>query len=177
MTGRAEPRTGAYGPAGAGAGEAAARWLLGAAPDRAAARAEWETHGVALLWCGEVFSAVRLPAALVYAATAAREPGAVDARLRDALCGGPVFAGAYWRRYYALVRAGAEREWAWERDRTGAECLGEGTRLGVPHPDLTECRPGRAYWCVPPRCPGPLCPPAAVSRFVALGRLLLGEGA
>ncbi|WP_157901149.1 hypothetical protein [Streptomyces davaonensis] len=48
---------------------AVTHWLLLSAPDTHRARTEWSETGIALLRCGGLFTAVRLSAALVHAAS------------------------------------------------------------------------------------------------------------
>lgn len=149
-------------------------WLLTAAPDSAQARAEWAASGVTRIRCGEVFSAVRIPVELVYAAAQAREPGVVDGYLAGALQGGPVFLDTYWQHFYALVRPDAWARW----EARDAEGMGHGVELEVPHPSRTRCEAGRAYWCVPVDAPGQLCETNAVTQLLDVALLrLVGEGA
>ena len=142
-------------------------WLRAAAHDITKARDEWRTMGVALLRCGGIFAAVGIPAELVHAAAGSDEPDAVDAFLRDALHGGPVFTGAYWRTYYALVPASTARHWRCRE----AECHGVGSYIGVPRPGRTRGEVARwhSYWCVPMDSPGELCEPDVVAELVAAG--------
>lgn len=139
-------------------------WLLSAVRDREAARADWAETGVALIPCGTLFSAVRLPADLVHAAAGTAETGAVDGYLQALQ--GPVFVNRHADLYYALTPASTARRWA----GPGIEALGKGAFLGVPHPGLTRPEPGRPYWPVPMDSPGELCPPDAVARLIAAGR-------
>ncbi|MEV5047324.1 hypothetical protein AB0N20_22480 [Streptomyces griseoincarnatus] len=152
---------------------AVSHWLLQAAVDVHAARAMWEdaTSGIALLRCGGILGAVRIPARLVWAAFGTNELGEVDARLSSWFYGGAVFMDLHSALYYALVPGGTYRRW------DGAEfpdvaCLGADSYLGVPAVHLTEPR-GRAYWCVPPGGPGELCDVAEVWQLLHRGRAAL----
>lgn len=146
-------------------------WLLGAAADPAAARAQWVEQGVALLACGGIFSAVRIPARLVWAAADSCELGAVDAFLGRWLDGGAVLMDVHAHLYYFLVprsAAGRREEW----DCRGLEVLGRNAYLGIPATHLTEPR-GRSYWCVPMEAPGDLCCTDEVGELIRAGRASL----
>ncbi|GAA1009890.1 hypothetical protein GCM10009564_26410 [Streptomyces thermogriseus] len=90
---------------------AVAYWLLSAARDRDVARREWLTHGAALLACGGIFSAVRMPGDLVRAAAQTADEAEVNGFLRRALDGGPVIHSRYADHYYVLVPGST----AWRR--------------------------------------------------------------
>ncbi|MEU7021891.1 hypothetical protein ABZ990_14690 [Streptomyces sp. NPDC046203] len=145
---------------------AAASWLILAAPNAEKARHEWEDYGVALLRCGSLLSAVRIPADLVYAAAGTEELEQVRAFLADVLDGGPIFHDTGGRQFYALTPASAPSTW----HLTVAECLGSNTFLGVPATDRTEpdCR-YPAYWVLPMDGPGTLCAPDDVAGLVLAG--------
>jgi len=143
-------------------------WLLSAAKEERTARQQWAEHGIALLSCGGIFSAVRIPGDLVRAAAGATRTEEVNAYLRQALNGGPVFVDTYSNLYYALVPSSTARCWN-VRDLPGVECLGRDHYLGVPATDRTEPG-GRSYWCVPMDSPGALCEPAAVVELVNNGQ-------
>jgi hypothetical protein len=152
----------------------AGQWLLTAAEDRDAARAQWQEQGLALLACGGVFSAVRAPAHLVWAAAGTDDLMRVDAHLQRWFDGGAVFMDLYSAQYYFLVPAAT----AWrvtDRKHPGVECLGRGTYLGVPAPHLTQPR-GRSYWSVPMGGPGALCYADEVEQLLAEGRASCAEG-
>ncbi|MFF7579153.1 hypothetical protein ACFZBE_29885 [Streptomyces sp. NPDC008061] len=150
---------------------AVGHWLLAAAPDIKEARKEWAVDGIALLRCGGIFSAIRVPAEVVHAAAGTEELHQVNAYLSAALMGGPVFVDVASRRYYILVPASAGRQDVWKsRLVPEAECLGSGCFLGVPKPDATAPSEARSYWCVPMDSPGELCVPQAVSQVVMTGR-------
>jgi hypothetical protein len=70
-------------------------------------------------------------------------------------------------RYYALVPSGTARRWC----EPIAECLGEGTYLGVPRADRTELeeQTHASYWAVPMLRPGRLCAAADVRALVVAG--------
>ncbi|MFG2632000.1 hypothetical protein [Streptomyces sp. NPDC048473] len=133
---------------------AVSHWLLAAAPDMKAARREWEGTGIALLRCGGIFSAIRVPAEEVHAAAGTEDLHQVDAYLSEALMGGPVFVDVTSRRYYVLVPASAALQDVWEsRLVPDAECLGSGCFLGVLTPKATDpyeaARTGACRWTVP----------------------------
>ncbi|HEX5567777.1 MAG TPA: hypothetical protein VFY14_12760 [Streptomyces sp.] len=146
---------------------AAGNWLLSAVRDRQAARADWAESGVALIPCGTLFSAIRLPADLVHAAAGTTETSAVNAYLREALHG-PVFANRHADLYYSLTPASTARHWA-DPGAEGVAALGKGAFLGVPHPSLTRPEPGRPYWPVPMDSPGVLCDTDAVVQLITEG--------
>ncbi len=155
-------------------------WLLAAHPEPKQARAEWAEHGVALLPLGTLFSAVRIPAALVQALAATTELPELDAFLEDALDGGPVICDPSGSRYYALVPASVPRTWRAAVDdwRTqDVDALGRGSYLGVPRVDAVEPRPLGTYWSVPMPSAAVLCPPLTVARLIAAGVHQLSETA
>ncbi|MEU1075196.1 MULTISPECIES: hypothetical protein [unclassified Streptomyces] len=145
---------------------AVTEWLASAHPVPAQARREFDV-GIALVPTGVRFDAVRLPAAVVHAAAGSEDPDAVAAFLARALGDGAVIHDAYgvgvW--YYALVPPGTHSHW----QVPGAECLGPGTWLGVPRPDLTA-RPG-PHWALPPGAVGTVC---TVDAVTDLGQDRLG---
>ncbi|MFG2406855.1 hypothetical protein ACGFR8_21385 [Streptomyces brevispora] len=139
-------------------------WLLSAARDRKAARTEWNQRNVALLPCGTLFSAVRVPAALVQAAAGSTDLPVIDAFLGHALLEGPVICDRYADWYYALVPASTADRWK----TLDAVCLGRESSLGVPRPGRTAG--ARVYWSVPMDSPAMLCTPHAVTQLIAVGR-------
>lgn len=146
---------------------AVSHWLLAAASDRAQARRDWQEQGVAVLACGALFSAVRMPAETVHAAAGSTDHATVDAYLSGALLGGPVICDNSMARYYALVPAGAARKW----DVPGTVCLGIGWSVGVPPPGRArEDGWARMYWSVPMDSPGVLCSAGSVQQLVMTGR-------
>ncbi|WP_433917049.1 hypothetical protein [Streptomyces sp. NBC_01744] len=150
---------------------AVSHWLLAAAQDMKEARKEWAVAGIALLRCGGIFSAIRVPAEVVHAAAGTDELHQVNAYLSAALMGGPVFVDVASRRYYVLVPASAAHQDVWKsRLVPEVECLGSGCFLGVPSPNATAPSEARSYWCVPMDSPGELCVPQAVSQLVMAGR-------
>ncbi|WP_326813868.1 hypothetical protein [Streptomyces sp. NBC_01763] len=150
---------------------AVSHWLLAAAQDMKEARKEWAVAGIALLRCGGIFSAIRIPAEVVHAAVGTEELHQVNAYLSAALMGGPVFVDVASRRYYVLVPASAAHQDVWKsRLVPEAECLGPGCFLGVPSPSATAPSDARSYWCVPMDSPGELCVPQAVTQLVMTGR-------
>ncbi|MFF4501628.1 hypothetical protein [Streptomyces sp. NPDC001401] len=152
---------------------AAGHWLLSAAEDTQQARKEWADNGITLLRCGTLFTAVRLTAALVHAATDSDDLRDVNAYLRQALLGGPVFADTRWHLYYALVPEGTDRYPPWSYRSDDAECLGPNAYLGVPDPTHTDPGAGFSHWCVPPHDPETLCSPDAVAQLLRDGRYRL----
>ncbi|WP_052318968.1 hypothetical protein [Streptomyces pluripotens] len=152
---------------------AATSWLLGAADDRDTARRQWDEQGIALLCCGGILSAVRIPARIVWAAAKSDELGKVDAFLARWFDGGAAFMDLHAQRYYALVPGTA----GWrlrERDFPGVSYLGRDNFLGVPASRITEPK-GRGYWCLPMQSPGDLCYLDEVESLVLTGRAALGE--
>ncbi|MGW4907693.1 DUF6415 family natural product biosynthesis protein [Streptomyces sp. NPDC004270] len=147
-----------------------ASWLLQAADDPVRARVEWQTRDIALLSCGVHFSALRIPAAIVFAAARSEERARVDDYLAVALLGGPVFTDRQSGWYYCLVPAGQSATWR----VPDAVCLGVGSYLGVPHPSIDSGRyPARSFWCVPPDGPEAFCQGHLVAQLVDQGRSLL----
>ncbi|MHB9862063.1 hypothetical protein [Streptomyces sp. YIM S03343] len=155
---------------------AVTQWLLCTLPDdaRTRARAEWLEQGVTLLRLGTLFSAVRLPAALVTAAAGGcPSPEELDVFLAEVLDGGPVICDPRHQRYYALVPASMPRTWTAAFDDwrgQDVDALGRDTYLGVPRPDRTrEPMMRDPFWAVPMESAGSLCRPLAVARLVAAG--------
>ncbi|MFF9343803.1 MULTISPECIES: hypothetical protein [unclassified Streptomyces] len=152
---------------------AAATWLLLAAADSRTARREWAVFGVALLRCGVLFSAVRVPADIVHRAAGTEDRRGVAAFLREALAGGPVFYDEGGRQFYALTPVSTARMW----NLPEAECLGHDTLLGVPATELTERDPRcAAFWVVPMEGPAALCLPGEVAHLVLSARPGTGKG-
>jgi hypothetical protein len=147
-------------------------WLLSATESPDGAFREWDRQGMALLPCGTLFSAVRIPEAIVHAAVLSMDDEEVDARLAVSLLGGPVICDTVARRYYALVPAGTTR---WKAPDT--ICLGHGCHLGIPLPGRTghDSQEWRSYWSVPMESVGALCVPDAVADLVAIGRYRLAR--
>ncbi|MFE6787883.1 hypothetical protein ACFVFF_37100 [Streptomyces sp. NPDC057680] len=148
---------------------AAETWLLLAAPDRRKALAEWEQEGLTLLRCGGLFSAVRIPAAVIHAAAGTEDTRELTAALRRAL-DGPVFYDCSGRHFYALTPHSTARLW----QVPGSECLGPDFFLGVPATSVTAPDPlFRAWWVVPMDGPAVLCFPGAVASLVQRGQSLV----
>ncbi|WP_461059333.1 hypothetical protein [Streptomyces pseudoechinosporeus] len=147
---------------------AAAHWLLSAADRPSEARMQWAEHGITLLRCGSLFSAVRVPEGIVHAAAGTGEAGRVNAYLAVAVLHGPVIRDPRQGRYYALVPASTAARWR----APDTDCLGRGWHLGVPRTDVTRAPDDawRPYWSVPMPSPGELCSPGAVAQLVATGR-------
>ncbi|MFI0812901.1 hypothetical protein [Streptomyces echinatus] len=149
-------------------------WLLSAAEDRARARQEWRTDGVALLRCGGVFSVVQITATVVHAAVGSEEPQAVNDCLARALLG-PAFVDRELLRYYVLVGSGAARRREWKHKGDAAGFMGVGHYLGVPAVDAVDLT-ARTAWCVEMASLGDLAPADAVSQLVHSGRFRLAGG-
>ncbi|WP_158013040.1 hypothetical protein [Streptomyces sp. Root369] len=152
---------------------AVSQWLLTAADDREVARSQWADQGIALLCCGGVLSAMRIPARLVWAAARTDDLNEVDGFLRRFFSGGAVFMDLHAQLYYVLV--GGATRWPWRgRDFPEVGRLGRDTFLGVPATHLTEPR-GRSYWCVPMESPGALTYMDEVGDLCHRGRAALAE--
>jgi hypothetical protein len=128
----------------AGNADAAARWLLLAAESPETAVREWRARGVALLACGRVFDAVRVPCDLVRSAVSGADDVRAAGVLQTALGGGPVFVDRVTRQVHALTAPGT---WSTERVPR-VEHLGRGCYLGVPLPGPATPR-SRACWAGP----------------------------
>ncbi len=145
-------------------------WLLQAALDPARARTEWQTVDVVLLRCGIHFSAIRVPADIVFAVARSEDRTRVDEYLAAALHGGPVCVDRHSGWYYCLVPAAPRAIWR----VPDTAYLAGGSYLGVPHPSVDTSRSlARSYWCVAPARPGALCQADAVAQMVNLGRFRL----
>ena len=155
---------------------ASEHWMLSTlpAPNRDRARREWRQNKVTLLPLGSLFSAVRIPGALVAGLAGTAQAAELDDFLRETLDGGPVICDPHFLRYYALVPASMPRTWHQALDdwRTvDVDCLGRGSCLGVPRLDAVEWRQPRAsYWSVPMDSAAMLCSPPAVARLITAGR-------
>ncbi|MFE6494853.1 hypothetical protein [Streptomyces sp. NPDC057748] len=145
------------------------RWFSSTVPDRSRVREEWEKHAIALLPCGALFAAVRIPSFLGQAAAGTDEQAAVDRYLAEALMG-PVICDRHAGQYYALVPASTARRWG----VPGSVCLGVGQDLGAPRPGLLFEEGARVYWSVPMGSAGELCSPGAVAQMVMAGRSMGG---
>ncbi len=149
-------------------------WLASAHASPAAVRRNWDSPArLALVPLGRLFDAVRVPAAIAHHAFASHDQAVVTRKLARHMRGGPVIHDPAGRRYYALVPPGTAREW----QAPAAQCLGEGTYLGVPRPDLTEPDQGTlcSYWAVPVIRPGKLCQVSDVLTVVMVGGCLTEE--
>ena len=149
------------------------RWLLTAAIDKRQALEEWKETGVALLACGDVFEAVRIPVHFVQAAAASDKPDRVGKYLAHALFGGPVIIDPHSRWYYALVPPRTAQRWR-HRRVLETDCLRTGAVLGVPHPTLSArgAQAAHSYWVVPLNAPEALCWPRAVFELASYGRFV-----
>ncbi|WP_143664456.1 hypothetical protein [Streptomyces sp. NRRL B-24572] len=148
-------------------------WLMLAARDASVARQEWDEYGVALLRCGTIFSAVRIPADIVHAAAGTAGRGAVADYLRTAL-EGPCFFDGNSQAYYALTPHSTARRW----NVPDTECLGADFFLGVPATTISEPDPRcAAWWVAPMEGPAALCDPGIVRWLVQRGRIRRSEAA
>ncbi|MFE5591201.1 hypothetical protein [Streptomyces sp. NPDC056549] len=148
-------------------------WLLLAARDTKVARAEWDEFGVALLRCGTVFSAVRIPADIVYATTGTADRVEVAEYLTTAL-EGPCFYDGNSQAFYALTPCSTARRW----DVPDTECLGADFFLGVPATSISEPDPRcAAWWVVPIGGPAAICDPEIVRSLVQRGQTRRSEAA
>lgn len=165
---------------GADRRSAAEQWLLSGHPFPEQARKEWQEQRITLVPLGVRFSAVRIPGRLVHAVAAATEAQEVDAFLDEALAGGPVICDPHGLRYYALVPGGMPSTWGAAADDWRAQhvdCLGRGTYLGVPRPDIVESagHTNPSYWSVPVPPTATFCPPLSVARLIAAGARRMAE--
>jgi hypothetical protein len=163
-------------PAGGPGRGTAERWLASAHPSPDAAVGEWNSAArLAVIPLGRVFEAVRLAESIVHRAIAVADPYTVSCRLRRCLGGGPVIHDPGFRRYYALVPPGTAGTWR----EPAAECLGDGTYLGVPRSDRVEFdeRTRVSYWAVRVTRPERLCAAVDVRALVMAGRCLESEDA
>ncbi|MFJ3100401.1 hypothetical protein [Streptomyces sp. NPDC086835] len=141
-------------------------WLSSASSDPAQTRREWQERPVAMLSCGSLFAAVRIPADLVQAAAQQTDEALIDVYLAGALHNGPVICDRYAHWYYALVPASTARRW----DVPDTVCLGRKSSLGVPRPGINRASGERLYWSVPMDSAAALCSPYAVVQLVMHGR-------
>jgi hypothetical protein len=148
-------------------------WLAHTHPSPQQARAEWSSHGVALLPLGERFASVRMPGEVVHAAVGSADPGRVPTDLSEWLCG-PVIHDhrATVPTYYALIQWHAGLVWDYGET---APCLQGDTYLGVPRIDRRQ--PPGTHWVVAPRYEGDLCKPQAVRELLDVGRQQLVQHA
>jgi hypothetical protein len=144
---------------------AAATWLLSAADNRDIAKQEWRFGDVALLRCGALFTAVRVPLATVEAAAGTDDRQKIGAYLNEALLGGAVFLNGATEEVYFLVPPSTWGRWK----VPGTECLCPDLYLGVPRPGAEPEE--RSYWLVEMDGPGVLSMENAVKQVVAYGRL------
>lgn len=180
-----EPEPGVFVHPAADRRLATEHWLLSTHPAarHARIRTEWQENGVAMLPLGTLFSAVRLPEAIVLAAAHSPwKPEQVDAFLDEVLDGAPVICDPHGHRYYALVPASMPVTWrhaAEDWQALGVDCLGRGTYLGVPRVDAVEFNECVcvSYWSVPMSSAAILCQPLAVARLIAAGQRRLTEQA
>ncbi|MCM1972350.1 hypothetical protein [Streptomyces sp. G1] len=134
----------------------------------------WNSEArLALIPLGRIFDAVRIPAETARLAFASHDQAAVERRMARHLRGGPVIHDPEGHRYYALVPPGTAQQWT----APAAECLGEDTYLGVPHPHLTapDQVTRHSYWAVPVSLPGRLCDVTDVLTLATVGGCLADE--
>lgn len=149
-------------------------WLASAHPSPNTVCEEWGSIAqLALIPLGRNFEAVRIPEDIVHGFVGSDDPFMVSARLAERL-DGPVIHDPGFSRYYALVPPGTAEFWR----VPVAECLAEGTYLGVPRADRIESNGGArtSYWSVPMARPSGLCTAADVLALVMAGDCLAHEG-
>ncbi|WP_329257628.1 hypothetical protein OG223_35685 [Streptomyces sp. NBC_01478] len=130
---------------------------------------EWGSIAqLALIPLGRNFEAVRIPEDIVHDFVGTDDPPTVSARLAEHLNDGPVIHDPGFSRYYALVPPGTAEFWR----VPVAECLTEGTYLGVPRADRIASNGGTraSYWSVPMARPSGLCAAADVLTLVAVAK-------
>jgi hypothetical protein len=144
--------------------EAIGRWLASSLREPDHAYHEWADGHVAILRTGRRFDAVRMPQELVHAAAGSMVPDVVNGALAEVLDGPVVCEPGRW--YFALVPPGTCEVW-----RSGVSVVrGRGGWLGVPGVDRIVPTPVAPYWAVPVEQIGGLCPPAAVTELLRVGR-------
>jgi hypothetical protein len=144
--------------------EAIWRWLASSLREPDQAYHEWADGRLAILRTGVLYDAVRMPEELVHAAVGSTVPGVVSGVLAEVL-GGPVVCEPG-RWYFALVPPGTCEVW-----RSGVSVVrGRGGWLGIPGVDRTVPSAVVPYWAVPVEQVGGLCPAAAVSELLRVGR-------
>ncbi|MFJ5785450.1 hypothetical protein [Streptomyces hydrogenans] len=152
----------------------AATWLMLAARDAQEAQREWDLYGVALLRCGTLFSAVRIPAEIIHAVAGTADRIAVASYLANALDGGPCFFDSNGQAYYALTPHSTAHRW----NVPDTECLGADYFLGVPATTISDPDPRCAvWWVVPMDGPAALCDPGIVRWLAERGRMWRSEAA
>jgi len=149
-----------------------AEWLASSHPEPKRVWTEWTDHGVAVIPTGHQFTAVRMPEALVHAATESDDPDEVAFVLATHL-DGPVIHDGRGRNYYALVRPeGAD---GWDVTSPGVEFLAPRTHLGVPAQTRCEYTPATPiYWAVPGTAPS-YCDAGSVAILAHVGAARLSE--
>ncbi|MFI6343994.1 hypothetical protein [Streptomyces sp. NPDC050560] len=149
-------------------GRSAADWLASAHPRPAEAHRAWkQPGGLAPLPCGVLFTAVRLPALLVHAATGTDDTDTLRIRLGDCL-GGPVIHDPARARYYPLVPTDTAK--SWRHTVAYIRCLEPEQHLNMPAPTATQPTAQTPYWTVPPAKPHKLCDPEAVKDLTRHGQ-------
>jgi hypothetical protein len=144
---------------------AAATWLLAAADDREIAQREWRFGDLALLRCGALFTAIRVPLSLMEAAAGTDDRQKIGAYLNEALIGGAAFLDTTSQQVYFLVPPSTWGRWS----VPDTECLCPDMYLGVPRPGAEPKE--RSYWLVEMDGPGLLCMTNALKQVVQYGRL------
>ncbi|MFF5968304.1 hypothetical protein ACFY64_32185 [Streptomyces collinus] len=148
---------------------AAATWLLSAADNREIAKQEWSFNDVALLRCGTLFTAVRVPLATIVAAAGTDDLRKLGAYLNEVLLGGAVFLNRPFEDVYFLVPPSTWGGWS----VPDTDCLCPGVLLGVPRPGAEPTE--RSHWLVEMDGPGVLCMTEPVMRVVTSGRLRIAQ--
>ncbi|MFD5570506.1 hypothetical protein [Streptomyces cadmiisoli] len=144
-------------------------WLLTAADNREMARQEWQRQGVALLRCGGILTAVRVPLLLVEAAAGTNDRREIGVYLDAALLGGAAFLDETSSHVYFLVPPTLWNRWRVPE----SECLVKDSYLGVPDPDPDPDEAAR--WLLDMGGPGDLCSSSAVRQLVEFARFRIAQ--
>ncbi len=167
-------RGGALAPPSPPATHEVEAWLASDHPFPLTVSPAWDGEArLALIPLGRLFDAVRISVAVAHHAFASNDVPVVARRLARHVRDGPVIHDPAGSRYYALVPPGTAPHWR----APAAQCLGEGTYLGVPRPDLTEPDQGTlcSYWTVPVPRPGKLCQVPDVLTLAMAGGALADQ--
>ncbi|MFE9845755.1 hypothetical protein [Streptomyces goshikiensis] len=151
-----------------------ADWLADSHPDPRQVWADWVAHGVSIIPIGTLFSAVRIPEAIVHAAVETTSSHRIGHILADRL-DGPVIHDGRGRNFYPLLRVEARLDWG--TTAPDVEHLAPGTHLGVPALTLDRYTPATPiYWAVAGYSPRH-CDTAATALLVRVGAARLEEAA
>jgi hypothetical protein len=145
-------------------GTAISRWLMSTTRHREIAEEDWAAGRPAILRTGVLYDAVRMPQELVHAAVGSTVPGVVSGGLAEVIDGPVVCHPGQW--FYALVPLGTCEVWR----SAVAVARGRGGWLGIPGVDRTVPTSVAPYWAVPVEQIGGLCPSAAVTELLRVGR-------